>query len=1028
MKRARDDNDAAEAAAPLMCHDLRARLNALEFGLQPGDATIEVAGHNAAVARQRVLPRDDGTVVDRINPVGIDPATGLPRQPVWSTTAATDASYDRRWNEAMQAWQNPLEHEPWTPALRILAGATGTTIERLLDPESLRNVTQYDAQMREWASKERENRMMPASEKQRHINTLTKERTALVTSLSQVRQTGEPLRWMTELLHGLATCTGMDAGDLYGLGALVFVDKQFDTAEALRALELPIAASVFYKTLSTQFFAPADDTRLFDNALCRNARAWLRATLDSDNNNNNLSRPDVQKTWVLRILTYLVLRHELAAPLTKMRTLGLPVVDTTKNPPEQLKVVKGVWQGMTFPELAINTLQHALIVCTEYKSREFELWKRLQDVAAPAATINEYVPLVDYTVALKTAINDNMERMMPKDTELELTKDNKLAWQTMTANMEAWQAQIPSQLHGTALDVEALRHWLTAMTDEATEDRMLAFCGRVITKHLALLPTTIEQLGAVPAAAKFTPDVLRTAFCSMLVIDPFRVGIHYRRDAIQSVFSVRMTADFNARIKPGARAYTGMPAFVGLPMLEFNYAAEPLFQTILHQWERANPNAVDAMGAITDPEDHKSLWSELCAWLISSVASQPTGGDVFFDDLFFAQSHKPVYDATLDTQVRGAWTLYYTGTDYTTAFDPHHASFTPFLLKNCILAVKVLTGEFLAYGKAFMQRTHVVAPNDAFMATLMANGPFRITSATQRAVGPIEVGAVATVRNYFFSGAYTNEKADAHFWSIRATPAQRQQRLGLFDWLSEQERLTPTVVTPPNTNVLLSPYVENLITLWQKKILGEWPLALARALKIVIVLGSYQAIVTHALELNAHRLIAEIDDTLTVARDEWRRLVTDTDADMQRIVQRARALYTASRSWNLRPEFTGRIQLSDLTINALDEAYSRVREYLPDLRHCTLDQLGTASRDSGLVGAFMRLVATGTAALRLRFQTQYNTEAQHKASPKNQQDAMTALRAFAVRFGGADGKTVVSVQRRCGDGATLTYPVPAPPP
>jgi hypothetical protein len=1011
MKRARDD---AAAGAPLIGHELRARLNALEFGLQPGDATIEVAGHDAAVARQRVLPRDDGTVVDRINPVGIDPATGLLRQPVWSTTAATDASYDRRWNEAMQAWQNPLEHEPWTPALRILAGATGTTVERLLDPESLRNVTQYDAQMREWASKERENRMMPASEKQRHINTLVKERTQMVTDMNRVRTTGARLQWCTELMGGFASRTGMEGTDFFGLGAVLFVKQQFEVVKSLFVVKDSISAADLYAQIK-KWFLPDDDAEgdMFENVICEQARVWLLDKLESDKNNNALQNS--KHEWIMRMALYLVIRHEFAASYTRMHTSSLPKApDGAMFPAGPVQVVVHGSDTVSFPELAMNTLKHAVIAGIEYKMREFDLWADLQPAGnVPHVNVTAFsdVALAAYKT-LPGLVQSGMRMLLPLDT---LLPPGNITWETVRETLGEWEISM-RKASGVTIDIERMMKWLETMRIGRTHDTISQLCARLIAHAVA---------GVFPQGA--TPDSTRLFYAFLCGAFTSNDGVTYSVD--MDTYQLHVTIAPNVNVDEMSTRtgnnFDPIVAYADEARYTIQFALDPPLINALANWLRTRPTALEPVTHVVRPASHTTLWHVLCSWIISKLALYPNGGAVFFEH-FWLVAKRGRTDNDYHANIETAWKAYYIPTaDVKNPFAKYNCSVTLPALNACIVVVKTLTGEFLAYQKALLQHLKLAAPNDTFMATMVEadSGLYALAPGDVPAPPPVEGW-----RTWLFENWSKDEKAEAFFWSIAGSATQRVKRLGLFDWLSLQELANGTVLVPANTTVLLAPHVQTMVDLWQTQILGKRQLELAPALNIIIALGSYAIIATHALDVNARELIVKIDAVIAIARDEWRRLVTDTDTDMQRIIARARALYTGSRSWNLRPEFTGRIQLSDLTINALDEAYSRVREYLPDLRRCTLDQLGTASRDSGLVGAFMRLVATGTAALRLRFQTQYNTEAQHKASPKNQQDAMTALRAFAVRFGGADGKTVVSVQRRCGDGATLTYPVPAPPP
>jgi hypothetical protein len=144
-----------------------------------------------------------------------------------------------------------------------------------------------------------------------------------------------------------------------------------------------------------------------------------------------------------------------------------------------------------------------------------------------------------------------------------------------------------------------------------------------------------------------------------------------------------------------------------------------------------------------------------------------------------------------------------------------------------------------------------------------------------------------------------------------------------------------------------------------------------------------------------------VDKVITTVQAELYRLATGTSASIKTQRDKVKELYVPTARWQTRPEFTGRITLAPRVVAAIDHAMTLIRDYVPSLRGAPLDALMMSNMDSGLPGAFARLVASLMNKSQLTFPHAYNKDFQYLLDPKFRQDALQALQGYTVRQLGA---------------------------
>jgi hypothetical protein len=108
-------------------------------------------------------------------------------------------------------------------------------------------------------------------------------------------------------------------------------------------------------------------------------------------------------------------------------------------------------------------------------------------------------------------------------------------------------------------------------------------------------------------------------------------------------------------------------------------------------------------------------------------------------------------------------------------------------------------------------------------------------------------------------------------------------------------------------------------------------------------------------------------------------------------------LYVPSAQWQMQPMITGIQRLSSRTVAALENGLQLTRTWVESLKYATLDELTQSNMDSGLPGAFARLVAALWNKTSLIHAHTYNKDIQYKLDPQIRKESLDALHGFHVQ-------------------------------
>lgn len=147
----------------------------------------------------------------------------------------------------------------------------------------------------------------------------------------------------------------------------------------------------------------------------------------------------------------------------------------------------------------------------------------------------------------------------------------------------------------------------------------------------------------------------------------------------------------------------------------------------------------------------------------------------------------------------------------------------------------------------------------------------------------------------------------------------------------------------------------------------------------------------------------KLDDEMTNAAN----VIRDAEAELYRLAMggtlsikdqrdKVKALYVPTARWQTRTENTGRVQLQPTVVMALDEAFTLVREKIPTLSDATLDALMLSDMESGLPGAFARLVGALMNRTQLVWPQTYNKDMQYRIDPALRQSCLNNLVGYTV--------------------------------
>jgi hypothetical protein len=153
--------------------------------------------------------------------------------------------------------------------------------------------------------------------------------------------------------------------------------------------------------------------------------------------------------------------------------------------------------------------------------------------------------------------------------------------------------------------------------------------------------------------------------------------------------------------------------------------------------------------------------------------------------------------------------------------------------------------------------------------------------------------------------------------------------------------------------------------------------------------------------------IQKYDESIAKTRDEYFRLTQGTRADIRDQEPNIRNLHTPDPNYLLRPEFTGEFKLVATIVSSIENAYSKVVQYVEAMRDATLDLLIRAEIESGLPGAFARIVAALYNHKQLTFPSEYKKDIQYARDAPDRHDSVLDIYNYEIVYSPSSGWTVI---------------------
>ncbi len=916
----------------------------------PGESNVEVGDrHELPVIRrgadgsaELLEPRDDGAVWR-----GRRDADGVE---TWENeTVKDEAAFDALWRESMAERRRQLDANPRVQFVTLLAGSVATEVEDMYEPESVRNQRVYDLELREWMKKERDTRMVPAKEKLAQVREAQRERNEVATKLRDVDAVGKQLEWIVGIGRDLVSMTGFDADVPRGLGLLLYLVQQWrlvgfdlldDSAAANRSSLRVNARRAFLER----------DRQLFNNMPCEPFLQQLDTMLQ--NNATPVSE-------IARFLSfYIYFRDEIAAPFTHF-----PQVDDA-------------WQGTRRTQndwsttaLTLNTLRLATVA-----------WN-IEPVFDPAAPVANNIQRNNGTTTFSANEISALEKTFERETLIGNPRDSsdaaRLQWGSAVDLITEWNTVMMTKWNSSDNDLsmrnmfnaDALYNWIVAaqpVNAPSIFERFIysaldhnvvnALNARVtllddddwdISPGLLLLAIVLDRRGNITLVDKPTWDVnLETWTLTCEILDAFY-------DTLE-----------NLDLPPQPRLSRTIRLEVKVAMIDRDLA-----NGICFEWRKIlvlqyrNPRVV----------------FDVTNWMQSVLLTN--GGPLnecftrFYTTLHGmvqTQTHQRVDVVTTygrAVPASGATEYYTVNANYTTGVFP------------TLAVVQALVGRFVLFVREVLTKYKLLVPDAAFYTTL---------NAQMTILRPLPASQSPTIQGRLFW--YVVHLA----WDT--TPQERQLQgntwAELLVTLSAYERQHHAALDGGLTH-----YAE-MSTFLDTWIRDYWQFSNTEALRWVVAAMALNQFYQRPWATDLQARIAALDAVITRAQGEHDRLVSgerDVLSEQQRI---ARELYVPPRSWQTQPEISGRLRLRPEIVAALDDALTQVQAHVPALAHCKMDDLALAPMESGLPGAFARMVSVVMLARKVHFPQQYVTAEQHRAIPAARIRAMTEMKRYAVTRNG----------------------------
>ncbi len=978
-----------------------ARLSQVPLGFDVGQARIPVHDPGNVINGATEVARDDGYVADPLTNELVKASKDQP-------------AYGPRWREVELTAAQVLTQDPQYQFVRLLAGALSTDPQQLYEPESLRNETEYQKELHATLRDERARLLVPATDKAAQLTALQQKRLILHKQLRSLQQVAADTRIMAALAEPLITMAGTDPNApptglplvLYQLEQLTFVFYGIGHQTDARQRQLLAADTGILQQRLQEWFSPDIEESIFHNT-----RAT--AVLNSIRQRINVGRyntPALLQQAAAMLSFYLVFRNDMAGGYTDLR-----YVAATSAPAVPAFQVLARPAGATDPALqslslhALGTAVRVFNTATALKVRHAALWTPgvglhpsnvLEAGAVPVAIdrLNTDKALTAATTELSFGTQALVDSFNPVAGEKVPTWN---AYITSIEDANRWlrvSDARPIQLSGM-MDIRALEAFTLAVAGftatinmETPAKFLIRARGLVYPKLQALYMgvtallfrrTTWQTLiGATRAAAKMVIDAL-----TLQAVD-VDTG---NRTAVATIGAVRVeeTAHYpDIKISVSVATPVG-PVAAGIHSIVMIDPPMPWRQAML----AADKQLLPCMALMQ-------------AWLLHTIDDDILF-KVLYEDFFEDLVPAPVDMHTAIVKAAASWFNDYeapveksadptklTEADYTLVVIFNTLEYRPNIWAELLASVAICSmyvlGEFSAYTRQFLRTLGHLPPPAQDQNETIVYKQLQLAAADTAMNGAFYQPPTTALK-----GTWWDAASKRYAWLSGNTV----HLVHLMNALERAQPLDFALQASGDTNVL-SPYdLKGLEEQWlaatgipRVLLTRVLPAPLQYALDVTIV-----SKVLGAGKVDEYRArLAEMDAAMQAGQREYETLVAGIETDIAKHMDHLRQMHRPPRDWQTRPQVSGEIALNAEVVLHLEEAVSVMHEHCAGLRDVTLDALSrTIPVDSGLPGAFVRLVAALIAQGRITHPTQYASSMQHRNAIIQRQRAVVALQAYA---------------------------------
>lgn len=994
MKRTRDhavpsdgESDQEEEEEAVTGKELAARLSAVSsssstrtFGMKQGEALVTIHDPTARLNNPNEHPwtREDGTVAKKtkkgIEIVSPDEEEGGP-------------TYLKNHFEEKAI----VDADPQVAWIRLLAGYTHEEVQDLYDRENLANQRFYAEEAKAWNKSERDRIMVGTDVKQKQLDLMELREQTIQSEFNRIRFSRNLFRRFSSSLEVLFNKSGNADGRVGSLPLMRLIGEQYAfLRQMIKLRNDPTLA--FQKVAVKEAFASAFPEDLKNYMKHKVANPYLATARRTLKDLSSLIGDDkvASQLFVVQIINYMIIRDQILPKQLKVKSIYWD--DKTKA---YVAYIGGPAQTVTIQDIAFVVTRDLLALYRKslatqyiYLNHDLATMEKIgddddddkgkgkgkdKDKLAPTGSGPKKGGVLLY------ADDDHFQRAYERLNGLinDLTKDMKnpglRSKSSMIAELERLKADQKELLEGRS----KLQKRLSAALAE--DSNTLPFAdflglgpppGTLLASFLDAYPTEFEFLRR--EIADKTTDPLDTFFAYFGKSDDLPTGF---AAALKAAIVIRFYAQRTREIQP--------------TILDADDATDPGNQFSHKINEMAGKNPVVA----------QFLYMAVLMLTNFEIADVPMRR--FFEVASFfglRPDEKFNYDKTSTTlRVMGDARPGNPLGNINIKKDSPVEGFSQILAKKwqSDMSLKVLTSEYSQFGfyeiasnllTTLKRKDHLIQAPIIPYETLVA-GPIALFS-HGIAVSVITMMRAEGVISLVESGEALKEVL-SDYLNLLAKSNSDAKSIKLEDFVKNFKKLNTAA-----SSVTLQEAVDPVQEL--KKDFVKVTTDGAPWMHLVLLLQRWLYEVWPKTERSFTERIEDVHGVVDALQAEVYRLARGDQASIKPQRDKARELYAPSMQWQMRPEATGRLRLSARVVAAIDEAMTIVRQHVPSLAGASLDALILCNIESGLPGAFARLVAALMNHSQLLWPATYKKDIQYKLDPRVRADAVYALRDYRV--------------------------------